>query len=67
MGGKNEVLEPISQATRAALSDAAFRQLLTASGLEPQPESTPATTRRFLEDEIARWTPVIRSIGLKLE
>ena len=66
-GTPGAVIERISQATRVAMSDAAFRQLLTASGLEPQPESTPEKTRRFLEDEIARWTPVIRSIGLKLE
>ena len=30
-------------------------------------DSNPAKARRFVEDEIARWTPIIKAIGLKLE
>jgi tripartite-type tricarboxylate transporter receptor subunit TctC len=62
-----EIIEQISRATRAALADPQFQQAFVAAGFDPFPDSTPAGTRRFVEDEITRWTPVIKSIGLKLE
>jgi hypothetical protein len=34
--------------------------------MEPYRDSTPEKTARFVAEDIARWTPVIRSIGLKL-
>jgi tripartite-type tricarboxylate transporter receptor subunit TctC len=35
-------------------------------GIEPVVDSTPEKTRRFVEEDIARWTPVIRAIGMRL-
>ncbi len=49
------------------MADDAYQRSLVASGFEPYPDSSPMRTRRFVEDEIARWSPVIRSIGLKLD
>jgi tripartite-type tricarboxylate transporter receptor subunit TctC len=57
----------ISDATRSAVADREFQQILVASGFEPVLDSTPEKTRRFVEEETARWTPIIRSIGLKLD
>jgi hypothetical protein len=37
------------------------------AGLEVSSEDTPAKAAKFIEDEIARWTPVIRSINLKAD
>ena len=56
-----------ADATRAAMADEQFRQAFVSSGFDPFPDSTPEKTRRFVEDEIARWSPVIKSIGLKLD
>jgi tripartite-type tricarboxylate transporter receptor subunit TctC len=33
--------------------------------MEPYRDPTPEQTKRFVEEDIARWTPVVRSIGLK--
>ena len=41
--------------------------LLTASGFEPELDSTPDKARVFVQDEILRWTPIVKSIGLKLD
>ena len=49
------------------MADEPFQRSLTASGFEPYPASTPEKTRRFVADEIVRWTPVIKAIGLKLD
>jgi tripartite-type tricarboxylate transporter receptor subunit TctC len=38
-----------------------------ASGFEPQRDSDPEQTRRFVAAEIARWAPIVKGIGLKLD
>jgi tripartite-type tricarboxylate transporter receptor subunit TctC len=60
-------LAALIHATRSAMADMEFRQALVASGFEPQVDSNFEKARRFVEDEIARWTPIIKAIGLKLE
>jgi tripartite-type tricarboxylate transporter receptor subunit TctC len=61
------IIEQISQATRTALAEPAYRQMLIESGFEPDVDSTPEKFRRFIEEDIARWTPVVKAIGLKLD
>jgi len=60
------IIERISNATRAAMADDEFRQKLIAAGFEPYLDSSPEAARRFVEDEIDRWRPVIMAVGLKL-
>jgi tripartite-type tricarboxylate transporter receptor subunit TctC len=60
------IIEQIAGATASALASEEVRKNLIEQGLEPYPDSTPEKTRRFVEDDIARWTPVVRAIGLKL-
>jgi hypothetical protein len=33
----------------------------------PTTDTTPARTAKFITDEIAKWAPVIRSAGVKIE
>ena len=40
--------------------------VLIDAGMEPYRHSTPEKTAQFLDQDIARWTPVFRAIGLKL-
>jgi len=61
------IIEQIAQATRAGLSDRELQQLFHAAGFEPRPDSAPEHARAFLDDEVARWSPVIKSINLKLD
>jgi tripartite-type tricarboxylate transporter receptor subunit TctC len=61
------IIEQVAQATRGVMDDEAFLRSLTASGFEPELASTPDKTRRFVADEVARWGPVIKAIGLKLD
>ncbi len=61
------IIDKIAQATREAMADAEFVKLLTASGFEPSTITSPEATASFLREELARWTPVIKSIGLKLD
>jgi tripartite-type tricarboxylate transporter receptor subunit TctC len=66
-GTPNDILARLVQATRNAMADSELQRMFTTSGFEPELDSSPEKTRRTLIDETARWTPVIRSIGLKLD
>src|SRR5215467_14289546 len=60
------IVDQIAAATASALASEEVRKNLIEQGLEPYPDSTKEKTRRFVEEDIARWTPVVRAIGLKL-
>lgn len=66
-GTPRAAIEQIARATTTALSDEKYQQQLITAGFEPALDSSPAKMQRIVQDEIARWTPVIRSIGLKLD
>lgn len=59
------MVERISNALRGAVADKAVQKLFTSAGLELSADDTPEKAQRFIESEIGRWSPVIRSIGLK--
>ncbi len=61
------IIEQLAQATRKVASDPDFQKQLSASGAELFLDSTPEKARQIVADEIARYTPVIKSIGLKLD
>jgi tripartite-type tricarboxylate transporter receptor subunit TctC len=61
------IIDQVAQATRTAMGDPQFQQAFIAAGFDPLMDSTPDKTRHFVEDEIARWAPVIKAIGLKIE
>jgi tripartite-type tricarboxylate transporter receptor subunit TctC len=61
------VTSRIAEAAKITMAARELQQIYIAAGLEPSPDSSPEQARRFLEEEIARWTPVIKGIGLKLD
>jgi tripartite-type tricarboxylate transporter receptor subunit TctC len=66
-GTPREIVDQIARATSAALADEKYQQQLIATGFEPALDSSPEKVQRIVQDEIARWTPVIRQIGLRLD
>jgi tripartite-type tricarboxylate transporter receptor subunit TctC len=60
------IIDQIAAATNIAMAETEMRKNLIDQGMEPVTDSTPEKTRRFVEEDIARWTPVIRSVGLRL-
>ena len=49
------------------MADAEFQKILLASGLEAVADSNSDKARRFLAEEVARWDPVVKAAGLKVE
>jgi len=66
-GTPRAIVEQIAQATQKALADEEFQRALVKSGFEVSPDTSPDRALKFVNDEHARITPVIRAVGLKLE
>ncbi len=66
-GTPKAIIEQILQATRIAIVEPAYQKMLIEAGFEPDVDSTPEKFRRLVEDDIARWTPIVKAIGLKLD
>jgi tripartite-type tricarboxylate transporter receptor subunit TctC len=66
-GTPRDIIERIWQATRTVLNDRSYQQMLIESGFEPDIDSSPDKLRLLMKDEIARWTPVVKAIGIKLD
>jgi tripartite-type tricarboxylate transporter receptor subunit TctC len=61
------IIEQIAQATRTAVAEPSFKQLLTDAGIEPTLDSNPEHFRRSLAADVALWTPVVKALALKLD
>jgi len=66
-GTPRPIIDQIAQATHTALAEPAYQQMLIDAGLEPTPDSSPEKFRRMLADDIALWTPVVTTLGLKID
>jgi tripartite-type tricarboxylate transporter receptor subunit TctC len=66
-GTPKAIVERVAQATRAAMADKELQRLFITSGFEPDLDSNPEKARDLLDQEIAKWAPVIKAIGLKLD
>jgi tripartite-type tricarboxylate transporter receptor subunit TctC len=61
------IIDRIAEATRSAMADPDYQRMLLASGLEPIADSNSETAKRFMQEEIARWGPVVKASGFKVE
>jgi tripartite-type tricarboxylate transporter receptor subunit TctC len=61
------IIEQIAQASRKALAEPAYQQVLIDTGMEPTPDSGPDKFRQVLAADIALWEPVVKELALKLE
>jgi len=66
-GLPDDVAEALSKAANAALAEPRVKERLESTGTTPVPDSTPASTRAFLNREFALYTNIVKRIGLKLD
>jgi len=62
-----EIIEQIAQATRMAVAEPAYKQMLTDSGMEAPLDSNPEKFGQSLAADVALWAPVVKSLALKLD
>jgi tripartite-type tricarboxylate transporter receptor subunit TctC len=66
-GTPKPIIEQIAQATRTALADSAYQQALIEAGFEPTLDSTPEKFRQSLADDVTLWTPLVKTLRLKID
>ena len=66
-GTPKPVVDTIDQAARKMMADADMVKFLTDIAAVPTLNTSPELTAKFITDEIAKWAPVIRSAGVKIE
>jgi tripartite-type tricarboxylate transporter receptor subunit TctC len=62
-----EIIEQIAQATRTAVAEPAYRQMLIDAGMEAPLDPNPEAFRQSLAADVALWAPVVKSLELKLD
>ena len=66
-GIPSAIVDRIADATRKIVAEPDVQRILIASGFEPLTDSGPDPTRAFIAEEIARWTPIMKATGFKME
>ena len=66
-GTPKAIIDQVAEANLALVADFDYQQLLVSGTFEPQAGLNPEKYRRYVESEIARWTPIVRTIGLKID
>jgi tripartite-type tricarboxylate transporter receptor subunit TctC len=61
------VIDTLYQATRRAMQEGGLARELEAAGAQALADAGPERSRRFVEDEVRKWTPVVRASGIRLE
>jgi tripartite-type tricarboxylate transporter receptor subunit TctC len=66
-GTPRPIIEQIAEATRTALAEPAYQEMLIEAGFEPTLDSSPDKFRRSLAADIVLWTPVVKALGVKID
>jgi tripartite-type tricarboxylate transporter receptor subunit TctC len=61
------IIEQIAEATRKAVAEPAYRQSLVDAGMESVADSTPDKFRNILAADVSLWTPVVKTLALKID
>ncbi len=61
------VVDTIDQASRKLMADPSVIKFLEDIAAVPTTDTSPERTAKFIKDEIAKWAPVIKAAGVKIE
>lgn len=61
------VVDTIDQASRKLMADPSVIKFLEGIAAVPTTDTSPERTAKFIKDEIAKWAPVIKAAGVKIE
>ena len=66
-GTPQPVIGALHAATQKAWAEGLLQKDLETVGGTPGVESTPDSVARLIRDEVARWSPIVKSIGLEID
>jgi tripartite-type tricarboxylate transporter receptor subunit TctC len=61
------IIAQIAAANAAAMADKAYTKSLVDAAVIPVPDWTPAKFDQFMKTDVARWTPLVKEIGVRLD
>jgi tripartite-type tricarboxylate transporter receptor subunit TctC len=59
------VIDQLVRATQQVMQDKNFQAKLVTAGFEPVADPTPEKAAKYIKEEIVRWTPVLKTSGMK--
>ena len=65
-GTPRPIIDQLAEVTRLAMADKELQRKLIAAGFEPVTNSGPEETAKFVREELARWTPLLKTSGIKI-
>ena len=65
-GTPRPVIDKIAAVSHDVMADADFQNKLINDGFEPLTDSGPEQAAKFIQEELARWTPLLKTSGIKL-
>lgn len=60
-------IDKVAEANCIAMADQSYRQSLVNAAVIPVTDWTTDKFNTFIKDEVARWTPLVKSIGIRLD
>lgn len=66
-GTAKAIIDQVAEANHALLAVSDYQKMLVETGFEPDVDSSPEIFRRRIEAEIAKWTPIVRELGIKID
>ena len=61
------IVGQIVEANRIAMADQTYQQSLVDAAVIPVTDWTPEKFNQFIASEVARWTPLVKAIGVRLD
>jgi tripartite-type tricarboxylate transporter receptor subunit TctC len=65
-GTSSAIINRIAQANHAALAEPGYQHMMD-TGFEPDINSSPEKFRHLIEAEVAKWTPIVAALGIKID
>jgi tripartite-type tricarboxylate transporter receptor subunit TctC len=66
-GTPEAIIAQIAGANQTALADKAYQQSLVDQAFVPVLDGTPEKFNQFMKEDLARWTPLVKAIGVHLD
>ena len=66
LGTPREVVEPIARAVARIMERPAIQERLVQLGIQPITKSSPAQAQAYVTTEVARWSAVVKKLGIAL-
>ena len=60
------IIGQIAAASHSAMAEKEFQKKLITAGFEPVTDSGPEQTAKFVREELARWTPLLKASGIQI-